>query len=121
MALGEYLKGVPIRGLHRAANFRDVPRRNVIVKKIAHGVDEDSLWHPPSQRNIELLWNQAKVESVLERVPRYPAKSLCESFGVAVFAARAYFGAAPYWIPRRIRPFYGAVITHSSRRSKLLL
>src|SRR5579871_1062338 len=94
MTLGEHLVSMPRRGLHHAADFRDVVDRDVIMKEIAHRVDENALRQAPLQRNLELLGHQTKIKSLLERMARDAAKSFREGLGIAMFAARADLGAS---------------------------
>src|SRR5579862_1390514 len=112
MTLGEHLVSMPRRSLHHATDFRDVVDRDVVMKEIAHRVDEDALRQAPLERNLELFGHEAKIKSPLERMARDAAKSFRESFGIAMFATRTELGASANRIPCRIGPFYGAVLAH---------
>jgi len=64
------------------------------------------------KRLRKLFRNKAKVEALLVRVAGDTAEALCERFGIAVFAARAYLCASPERVPRGICPFDFGMFTH---------
>lgn len=75
---GEDLKNVPVGPSHGVANASDLVGWNVLVKEVAHRVDEDLPRAPPVQRLIELFRNQSEIGALLE--PTNPAERKCSSF-----------------------------------------
>ncbi len=115
VTLGEYLISVPGRGLHHATNLRDLLGWNVLVKQVAHRVNEDAFGNPPLERDFQLLGNQSQIKSLLERMTGNPAKSLGEGLCIAVLASGADLGASANRIPGCIGPLYGTVFAHRVR------
>ena len=109
---GEDLKYVPVSPSHDVANARDVVGWNVLVKEVAHRVDEDLPRASPVQRLLELFGNESEVEALLERVSRHTAETFREQLRVAELAARAHLRAAPDGIPRRVRPLNRRAVAH---------
>jgi hypothetical protein len=52
-SLRENLKDMPTRLLHYVEDGTYVPQGNVLVKQVAHGVDEDEPGLGPEQRLVE--------------------------------------------------------------------
>jgi len=74
----EDLKNVPVGPSHDIANACDVVGWNILVKEVAHRVDEDFPWASPMQRLIELFGNESEIEALLEWVARHTAETFCE-------------------------------------------
>jgi hypothetical protein len=110
--LGEDLKNVPVSTSHDVADALDVVEWNVLVKKVAHRVDENLPWASPMQWLIEFFWNESKIEALLERVAWHTPEAFCENLCIAELAARAHLRAASHWIPRRVCPFNRRAIAH---------
>jgi hypothetical protein len=111
-SLDQHLIDMPVGFFHSVENGRYVRFRNVLVKQVTHGVDEN---HP---RAFPLKWlyqahgAQRQVKACFERMTRDAAKSLRKSRCIAVVTARADFCAAGNGIPSRIGPFNRAVFGH---------
>jgi histone H3/H4 len=103
---------VPVGPSHDVANARDVVGWNVLVKEVAHRVDEDLPRASPVQRLLKLLWHESQVEALLEGVSRHAAETLREHLCVAEFAARAHLRAAADGVPRRVRPLNRRAVAH---------
>jgi hypothetical protein len=91
---------------HNANHPLDVFVWNLIVKKIAHGVNKN---HPrllPLQRLRKFFRYEPNVEALFERMTRHAAESFCESFGIAIFAASTNFGTPANRIPGGVSPLY---------------
>src|SRR5262249_49699005 len=101
----EDLVCMPARQVHRRNDSPNIRKWNLLVKQIAHGVDEDHSRLAPSERFRQFLRNKSQVESLFERMSCYAPKSLSEAFSVAVLTARTDLRAATNRIPRRISPF----------------
>src|SRR5579863_1489456 len=82
------------------------------MEKVAHRINEDYFGFAPAQWLRELFRNQAQIKTLFVRMPLHPTKAFSESFGVAVFAAWADFGATTDGIPRGVRPLNGRSRAH---------
>lgn len=102
--LGENLVGVPIGEAHDGCDMGDVVLRDVFMKHVAHGIDEDPARGFPLEGIGEFFGDEAEIEAELERVALHSAPTLGEGFRVAVFATGADLGASPHGIPSRISP-----------------
>jgi hypothetical protein len=89
MALREDLEDMPVGRLHHLAHASNVVVRDVVVKKVAHGVDEDFPGTLPANWVRQLLGHEPNVEALLKWVAGNTAKALRKSFGIAVLAPRA--------------------------------
>ena len=98
--------------LHSVENAVNEICRNVFVKKVTHGIDEDSTGTPPEKRLRKPLRAERKVEALLEGMSRCAPKSLGDSLSVAIIATARDLGAARNWIPRGIRPFNSGLVAH---------
>jgi hypothetical protein len=114
-AFRQHLINVPVGLFHRVEHGTDVRLGNVLVKEIAHRVDEDHARPLPIERLLEALGPQGEIETSLERMPGHAAKAFREPGRIAVIATDADFGTAGYWIPRRVGPFDGGVVSHAPR------
>jgi hypothetical protein len=65
---------MPVSLSHDLSNATAVVGWNVIVKEVAHRVDEDLPRAPPVQWLLELFGHQSEVEAVLEGCPGTPRK-----------------------------------------------
>ena len=59
---------MPVSQSHNVADSSDVVDWNVLVKEVAHRVDEDLPRASPLQRLLKLLGHESQVEALLERV-----------------------------------------------------
>src|SRR5688500_18430710 len=103
---------MPVRAAHDVAHLGDIVGRYAFVKEIAHGVHEDLSRPSPSQGLIQLLRYQAKIEVLLEWMIGNASETLREGLGVTELTAGTDLRAAPYGVPRGIRPFNCRVIAH---------
>ena len=65
-SLGEYLKYMPVRGFHGIENAIHEFRRYLLVKQVAHGIDEDPSWAFPRERVGQPFRAKREIEPVLE-------------------------------------------------------
>ena len=65
--LGENLKDVPVSPPRNVADARDVVGWNVLVKEVAHRIDEDLAGRAPADRLTELFRHQPQIETVFIR------------------------------------------------------
>lgn len=105
--LGQKLEPMPVGAAHHAEHSLDERGGHVLVKEVAHGVDENDLRFLPAQRQFQDVIMDGEFEAVhVVRLPhRLQAKR--HAFRVTVFAARTDLGATRCRIPRRFRPFDG--------------
>ena len=103
---------MPMRLRHDRKNLADVFDGNVLVKEIAHRVDEDSLRLLPSQRKLEHVWLKGHLKAVNVVGLAHGLQPLGHPLGVTVLTARADFGTAGYGVPGRFGPFDGGVKRH---------
>ena len=96
---------MPVRETHHARDIGDVLIWHIVVKKVAHRINEDALRAGPAERITEFLWHEAEIKAVLKRMTRHTAKALRKGLGVTMNAAWADLGAASHWIPCGIGPF----------------
>ena len=96
---------MPVRFDHHSANRLNVIIRHTILKKIAHRVHKHELWGAPKERLCQFRGDQAKVESLLIRMPFDSAKPLRKRLGIAMLAAGTDLRAAANRIPGRVGPF----------------
>jgi hypothetical protein len=87
MALREDLEDMPVGRFHDLADTGDVVVRDVIVKKVAHGVNEDFPWTLPAKWVGQLLRYEPNIEALFKWVTGNTAKTLCKSFSIAVLAS----------------------------------
>lgn len=96
---------MPVRLPHHFSNRSDVVRRHLLVKEIAHGVDEDLPRSPPTYRLIELFRHESQIESLLEGMAGDAPKPLGERLRIAELTAGAHLGTPSSGIPGRVGPF----------------
>ena len=104
-ALGEDLEGVVAGFDHGAGDADDVLGGDILVEEVAHGVDEDHARPPPPQGLVELLGDEAEVESLLVGMPWNAAEPFGEDLSVAIGAARTHLGASADGVPGGVGPF----------------
>ena len=117
-SLGENLEDVPISLLHNAENPVDKLPWHVFVKKVAHGIHENSAWSTPPEGMPQPVAAELKVEPSLVRVANNTPKPLGEPFGITVIAAPRNLGTPCYWVPSRISPFNCRVVGHNSAKER---
>lgn len=93
-ALGQDLERMLGRLGHHAKDSLDIVERHVLVKEIAHRVDEHAAGLCPPERLFQLMRHQTQIEALLEGMARHATEALSKGLGVAVLAARADLGAA---------------------------
>src|SRR5437773_6176746 len=96
---------MPLCRDHHFGDGGNVSVGNFVMKKVAHGVDEDHLRRFPAEWFGEFFGNQAKVKALFVRMAFYSAEALSKSLSVAVLAAWGDFCAATDGIPCRVCPF----------------
>src|SRR6266849_1968567 len=103
--LSQHLIDVPVGLKHHIDNALNIFVAHVVVKQIAHRVNEDLSWPSPSEWFVEFFRDESKVESLFVWMIRNATKSFRESRCVAVLAARADLCAAANRVPRGVGPF----------------
>src|SRR5260370_19260336 len=103
---------MPIGEKHHPTDRLYVFVRNAFVEQVAHGIDKNHPWLPPTKRFCKFVGDQTQVESKFKGVPLHSAESFCKGLCVAVFTSRTHFGAAPDWIPGSIRPLNLCPVSH---------
>ena len=78
---------------------------DLLVKQVAHGVDEDHAGLLPRERLGQPLGAQGQVEAVFEGMAGRVSEALGQKLGVAVVAATGDLGAAGNGIPGPVGPF----------------
>src|ERR1035438_1240858 len=105
MSFGQNLKDMPISLAHDLCDLQNVTIRNGFVEKVAHGINKYFPWTLPAKWLLNLLRDQANIESLFKRMSWNTTKSLRKSFCITVLASGADLRAATYRIPRCVRPF----------------
>jgi hypothetical protein len=82
---------MPVGRFHHLADAGNVVVRDIIVKKVAHGVDEDFSWTLPTKWVRQLLRHKSNIEALFKWVAGNTAKTLRKSFGIAMLAPGADF------------------------------
>jgi len=98
-AFGQDLEAVLGGAGHDVENFLDEIEGDIFMKEVAHGVDEDGARLFPAEGDIESLGLEGQAEAVAVVGLAHGAEAAGESFGVAVLAAGADFGAAGDGVP----------------------
>lgn len=75
-ALGEHLKLMPVRPLHRVKDMINKMAGYLLLKQIAHRVHENHPGASPEQRLVQPLRTQGQVKAGFKRVARNAAKAL---------------------------------------------
>lgn len=112
-ALGQYLKDVPVGLLHCIEDLIDEYERHLLVKQVAHRVDENHPRAEPLERLLQPLGPQRQIEPSGERMPWHAAEAFREARSIAVVATARDLRAPGYRIPRRVRPLYRALVRHA--------
>ena len=87
----KYLVNVPRRLKHYTHDLSYVGIRNIIMKKIAHRINENFPWLLPPDRLGQLFGYQPQVKATLVGVVLHAAEALRKSLCVAMFASLADF------------------------------
>jgi len=90
-AFGQDLIGMPVGRLHGVEHGVDESFGHLLVKEVAHGVDEDAPRLSPLERLGHALRPEREVEAVLKRMPGDAAKPLREALGITKIAAARDF------------------------------
>src|SRR5918992_2146663 len=116
MALCEHLEDVPVAFRHDLEDLLQEIQGHLLMEQVAHGVDEYATWLTPAPRFIQAFWVEGEVEAIWEVL----MEAFRESFGIAVFAARAYLVAPDGRVPGLVRPLDRCVSTrHTSSPGKV--
>ena len=90
---------------HDPRDSFDIYIRDLIVEKVAHGINEDYFGFAPTQWLSQFFRNQTQVKSLFVGMALDATKTLRERFRVTVFAPGADLGAPANGIPCGVRPF----------------
>lgn len=120
-ALRQHLIGVSRRGVHRKPHFLDELVRYVLVKQVAHTVDEHATWLLPVVRLLKSLRSKNEIKSSLKVMAGDTAPPLRECLGVAMITTRRNFRATRDGIPRCIGPLDRTICTHLRSPSASLI
>jgi hypothetical protein len=93
------------RAGHDVENLGEKVEGNLLVKEIAHAIDEDPAGFPPLQGLHEAVLVQLDLGEPL-------SPPFCNPLGVAEFTPGADLGAAGHRVPRRLGPFDASSISH---------
>jgi hypothetical protein len=104
---------MPVGRAHHTSDGYNVLDRDILVKQVTHGIDNDPAWPVPAEWVAKFLGREAQVEAVLERMPGNSSEALGKSLGVTVQTPRTYLRAASHRIPRRVGPLDLGVVAHS--------
>jgi hypothetical protein len=123
--LGQHLKRVLRAGVHHVEHALDEVQRDVLVKEVAHGVDEDHPRQPPAQwvtdgivvekdrvvpsaltvDDLQIVRRPPGVVAVVALRLRDRRQPLCHSLGIAVLAPGRHLVAARGGVPCLVGPF----------------
>ena len=92
--------------------------RDIFVKEIAHGVDENGAGLFPIERYLQSMRVQGELEAVGIVGAAHRLEAAREAFGVAVFAAGTDLRAAGDGVPSGLSPFNLRVLGHATSREK---
>ena len=108
----EHLKNVPISLLHRIEHLVVKAFWYVLVKEIAHGIDEYHFRFFPEQRLMKSIGPQFEIKPTLKWMTGNTAKTLWKAFGIAIVTTSADFRATRDRVPSRIGPFDCRILRH---------
>jgi len=91
--------------VHSIEYLLDKVRGYILMKKVAHRIDEYHLGLFPLPRQIKNVRMTGQLEAVSVVRLAHRLQSFRHSLGVAVLTAAAYLRATGYRIPRRFGPF----------------
>lgn len=75
-ALCQHLKSVPMRRLHSFEHGIDEVFGYLLVKKVAHRIDEDAPWPPPAKRLRQTFGSEREIKAIFKRMPSDTAETL---------------------------------------------
>ena|SRR6266571_7923782 len=90
---------------HRGKHALDVSKWNVLMKEIAHGIDEHYAWLTPTPRNIHEIGVQRYLKAISVTVAAHCLQASRHALSVAVLASLANLGAPSDRIPGHLGPF----------------
>ncbi len=107
---------MPVRFGHDGKNILDKRYRHIVVKEIAHGIDEDDARSLPAQRLIERFGMESQAETISILIETHRLEPQRHAFGVAMRAAGTDLIATGERIPGGFSPLDTGA-RHSSLRS----
>ena len=113
-AFGEDLEDVLVGLFHGVEHAVDEVNRHVLVKHVAHGVDEDHPRAAPFEGLVQPLGAEHEVEAVLVGVALHTPEALGETLRVAVITTDPDLGTAGDRIPRGVGPLDCRVVRHNT-------
>src|SRR5262245_53109550 len=72
---GQDLILMPVRAVHHLEGPLNVLKRHIVVKQIAHRIDEDALRLLPTERLTEFFGDESQIEPLFERVSLHAAEA----------------------------------------------
>lgn len=89
---------------HRREHSLYVRKRDVVMKQIAHRIDEYDPWLSPLARHVYEIGVECYLETIPIALSAHGSKPVGHTLCVAVFAALADLGATSYRIPSHFSP-----------------
>ena len=105
---------MPVGAVHDVENALDVSGGDVLMKKVAHGIDENTFRSFPTKGQLQHLRLQSESKSVSVIALAHGFEAIRETFGVTMLASRADFGAAGHGIPGCVGPFDVRISCHGA-------
>jgi hypothetical protein len=90
---------MPMGKFHCFKNLLDEFKRDILMEKVAHGVDEYDFGSFPRQREFDPVTPYFEVKALLEGMAWNAPKPFREPFGVTVSTTGAYLVTPCYWVP----------------------
>src|SRR5919106_5397724 len=103
---------MPVRELHHVNNGEDVLVRHILMKQVAHRIDEDHFRCMPAQRFSQLLGYEPQVKSLFIGMTWNATETLGKGFSVAMHAPGTDLCTSPNRVPCCIGPFDCRATTH---------
>jgi hypothetical protein len=97
---------------HNVKDFRDKIEGDIVVKKVAHRIDENCVRLLPMQRYFKGVRMRRNIETIDVIATARGFQTQSHTFGIAVLTAGANFCAAGNRIPSRFSPFDFGIPCH---------
>lgn len=102
------LRLIPQRcAVHHLAHLLYEPGGYIVVKHVAHRVNEDAPRCLPGGRTFQHIFMEGQLESIRIARLAHRLKSLGHPLGIAEVAARTVLGTARHRVPGKLRPLDG--------------
>lgn len=96
---------MPVSTFHYVEDLLNIVQRDILMKKIAHRIDEDRLRLFPAKRPFEHMRLERKLETICIVPLTHRLQTSRHLFRVAILTARTKLVTAGHRVPGRLGPF----------------